>query len=376
VTPGSQYLLYYWHFTAWSRALTKDHPDRSDPDSVRGNRFTTVPKDATQNRGIAVEPSINGFYQLAVGQLLRRRLSKYGINLEEGQTIHRRVACEASIYNHFSTIDLSSASDTVSKNLVKLLLPGDWYQLLDSLRSPVTQIGDKTVYLNKFSSMGNGFTFELETLIFLVLSIVTYEFQGKHLTAGSDVFVYGDDIIVPREGVECLISLLRFSGLTVNRKKTFITGSFKESCGGDFFSGVNVRPHYLKEYPNDPQTWISLANGIRRMVVNHNHSGGRVRMPQRAWFRALDHLPTNIRRLRGPDALGDLVIHDCEERWSYRWRHSIRFIRVWRPVTRGIPLSKWSPLVQLASALYGVPSTGPILRGSVKGYKVGLVPYS
>lgn len=331
--------------SAWSHAC----PARYFP-QVPGNRFTTVPKDATKDRGIAVEPGVNIVGQLAVGDVLKDRLKRRGIDLRgtedrflpvlralglelgrpwKGQILHREMAKEASVSCSHSTIDLSNASDTLSLNLVKLLLPDDWFDLLSDLRSPYTRFShtgkkadERWYYLEKFSSMGNGFTFELETLVFLSLA------KAVGGTIGVDSFVYGDDIIVPDRITADLLAVLKFAGLTPNEGKTF-TGAcnFRESCGGDFFFGHDVRPFYIKESPDDPAAWITIANNLRHWSLKWE-------MPELMAVRAsvLDNIPADIRRCRGPEELGDLVIHDDIGQWNTTIRGSIRYIRAWRPI--------------------------------------------
>lgn len=378
VTHDAAALLPFWEETAWFRSLAHEFPDRSEPLRVRGNRFTSVPKDGTTERGIAIEPSLNVYFQLGVGRCLRSRLKRVGIDLDDGQSLHRRVACEASRSKngHLATIDLSSASDTVCKNLVRLLVPGSWLDLLETLRSPTTVVDGKTHHLQKFSSMGNGFTFELETLLFYSISAQAMIEQGVQPQAGVNLLVYGDDIIVPTECAEGVLSALRYLGFTPNLRKTYVRGLFRESCGGDYFDGVPVRGHYLKEFPREPSDWISLANGLRRTFESF---GGEIAFRcfgARAWSRALGNLPTRIRNLRGPSALGDIVIHDVSSTWRPKWRYGIRYFPSWVPITQGIPLTRFRPEVQLASALYGVPSTGPFQRGRVSGYRIRDIPYS
>jgi len=369
LTHDSWPFLFPWSGTLWSKAVAASCKEIS---FTHGNRFTTVPKDNEKRRGICVEPSINVFFQLSYGRFIKKRLKGVGINLTDGQDIHRRVACEASIRGHLATMDLSNASDTVCKNLVKLLLPSRWFEVLDDLRSKKTLISDKWLLLEKFSSMGNGFTFELETLLFLGLIWAL----RPELTPGKDLFVYGDDIIVPTDISSDVMSMLSFSGFSVNKSKTFVDGPFRESCGGDFFLGEDVRPHFLKESPNEPQQLISLANGLRRLS---RRSESRSRHVNRAWFGILDALPNTIRSLRGPEGLGDLCLHDNEERWQFRWRSGIRYIKVYRPAShRKVSWQNFKPDVILASAVYGLPwgNGGVIPRDSVLGYKLGWVPYS
>lgn len=280
---------------------------RSAHKAVRGNRFFTVPKDSEKDRGCCVEASLAVSFQLAVGKVLKQRYRKrYKVDLAtESEAIHHRLAREGSLFGNWATIDLSNASDTVSKGLIDLLLPDDWFMLLNSLRAPVTHVPDerKTYFLQKFSSMGNGFTFELETIIFR--SLVE--------TLGSEGYVFGDDIIVPSDKAEMVVNALTFFGFTPNRKKTFLKGAFRESCGGDFMSGRLVRAYYLKEIPDDPQKWIAVANGLRKADPH-------LRYFKAAWWYAIDQIPTKY-RVFGPEWLENSVIFCPDARPTER-RHT------------------------------------------------------
>lgn len=391
ITPAAWPWIFPWHGSAWRDAS-------ADAGGVltfsRGNRFTTVPKDCAKDRGIAIEPSVNVFYQLAYGSAIRRRLLRVGLDLRHAQENHQQLARSASSNGLLGTIDLTNASDTMSWSLVKLLLPPDWFDCLNRLRSPFTQVDGKWVHLRKFSSMGNGFTFELETLIFLSICLAAVELEHgvSMLVIGRDISVFGDDIIVPTQYSKVVLAALRFCGFTPNPKKTFLDGVFRESCGGDFFNGAAARPHQLEDYPNEPQDWISLANGIRRMgfePVLRSIDPAYLR----AWFRALEPIPVAIRKCRGPLELGDIVIHDEAEHWQTRSRSGIRYIRVYRPARfRVLPWSHWKGATVLASAVYGQSSgtfarswrpdegrfdrSGVIPRDGVAGYKIGWVPRS
>lgn len=368
VTSESVCLLPLVDSTFWFRQLVTD-TRHSEPEVVRGNRFTTVPKDALKERGICIEPSVNVFLQLAVGAKMKERLKSFGIDLVDGQMLHRSWAQRASRDGLHATLDLSNASDTVAKKLVELLLPTDWFLLLSSLRSPFSRVGKSWYRLEKFSSMGNGFTFELESLIFSAIC-----FACGCGEPGKEFHVFGDDIIVPTKHAADVLSALRYFGFSENARKTFVDGPFRESCGGDFFNGTAVRPHYVKTLPSEPQHWISLANGIRRMVCEDHLAAFHNSPAFAAWQRSLDPIPAAIRRLRGPEELGDLVIHD--DVFRRRWRNGIGYVRVYRPVARPLPWHHWRANVVLASALYGLPGEGVIPRNGVSGYKVGYVAFS
>jgi hypothetical protein len=145
-----------------------------------------------------------------------------------------------------------------------------------------------------------------------------------------------------------------------------VNGSFRESCGGDYFDGQPVRAHFIKELPNEPHQLISLANGLRRTMSRFSHLDVVRRRLLRPWHAVLDGLPTDIRRLRGPTSLGDAVIHDTRgwiTRTAKRCSQS-REIRTWSAVGGVIPMCHWRSSVVLAAALYGVPSKGASSRGT------------
>lgn len=401
VTQSARCFLEDWRETAWFRGLAHERPHLTDPKVVNSDRFVAVKKTAKTHRGIAIGPSLNTYYQLGVGTAMRRRLELHGIVLEDAQLIHKQVACEASFKGGLVTVDLSSASDTVSRLLVKFLCEETWFTLLEALRTTHTVIDNKRVHLHKFSAMGNGYTFELETLIFLSIARASCIINGINPVNGVNVFVYGDDIIVPSGAASTLLGALGLCGFTPNKQKTFVEGWFRESCGGDYLAGVDVRPYFIRKFPNEPQEWIGLANGLRKMAHGTTGSHQRWAYLRRAWLRAVDQIPVHIRSCRGPESLGDIVLFDASQNWKFVkgekhkvavYDHSganlppvtisvdpcpqVKWLRVYRPVVKPIDWKHWTPLTQLAAALYGVPSDGPLPRGDVSGYKVALVSYS
>lgn len=237
---------------------------------VKGNTVAFVPKNAKTYRSIAVEPHINIFVQKGIGSLIRSRLRRIGINLND-QGRNQKLAKLASQTNSLATIDLSMASDTLSIELVRDLLPADWYFLLDLTRSKLGYVEDRWMKYDKFSSMGNGFTFELETLIFWALARATSDalhVKGTHS-------VYGDDIILPSASAERFFEVLSFCGFVPNSKKSFTTGPFRESCGEDFYLGVPIRPFFIRGQILTMHDKISLHNQIFHYALRRNVGFGR-----------------------------------------------------------------------------------------------------
>lgn len=376
LTSGAAWYTLPFLQTCWGRITAERHGQLS---WVRGNRYLTVPKTCKIDRSIAVEPSLNVFYQLALGTSIRNRLNtSTGWDLDRAQDIHRQKAKESSVTREFATLDLSNASDTVSIELVRLLLPPRWFEELYALRSPFTRVNGKWCKLEKFSSMGNGYTFELETLIFAALCSVSLRRCGASGCLGEDLFVFGDDLIIPDRCFQPVVAMLKFCGFEINQEKSFHSDvPFRESCGGDYFDGFDVRPFYLKELKNDPWDMLPDCNGVRSILEKLR--GFKPSTPDHFWQNYCSVLPSAVRECQGPKDLGDIVIHNPDwDHWRIKWKHCIRYFKCVIRVSKALPWHHWHPDVVLACALYGVGDgyLGITPRDPVSSYKVAWVPYS
>jgi hypothetical protein len=256
---------------------------------VAGSKLSFVPKTAITDRPICIEPLLNGLIQKGHGSYIRGRLRRHGLDINRAQDAHKALAKQGSITGSLSTIDLSSASDTISYMLIMSLLPREWFERLDAVRSPSYTYEGKTYSFEKFSSMGNGYTFELETLIFYALALATLDYLGL---SGQTCSVYGDDIIIPTEAFDTLSGVLVACGFTVNVSKSFSTGPFRESCGGDYFFGNDVRCFYLKD---------SLSPRILTLFVNFLERKGLRYMFPKLRRLLLRLIPRAFSRHWGPD---------------------------------------------------------------------------
>lgn len=269
---------------------------------VPGNKVTTVPKSAKTDRTIAVEPDLNMYIQKGLGGVIRRRLKRVGIDLDD-QTNNQRLAKLASLTGELATIDLSSASDCISLRLVELLLPPDWTEAIKQARSPRGTMPDGSlITYQKVSSMGNGFTFELESLIFWALcsSVISHLRPASRRLA-----VYGDDLILSSEICHTVLWLLKYSGFTPNTKKTFSTGPFRESCGKHYFRGIDVSPFYIKKDVKSPDRLISVANRIRTWSVT---AFGLDALLMPSYHRVVSLLPKALQRPSIPCRFGDIAL--------------------------------------------------------------------
>jgi len=237
----------------WASALAKTEEEDwySVPVVIHDGKLEFVPKSAKTYRSTVTEPVLNGLYQLALGDYLVDRLGAFGVDLRD-QTRNQSLAREGSLTGALATLDLKSASDCIAIELIYDLLPLEWASGLARARTGAIQFRGQRYVQEKFSSMGNGFTFPLESLIFWALACAV-------CSKGETVSVYGDDIILPSKRFDALVELLTAVGFIPNVKKSYATGPFRESCGADFLRGVNVRPYYQKEWVSQ-RTLFTLHN--------------------------------------------------------------------------------------------------------------------
>lgn len=229
---------------------------------VSANKVAFVPKTAKTFRSIAVEPLANGYLQKGIDLHLRHRLKRVGIDLRY-QSLNQAMAHQGSLSESedgFCTIDLSSASDSISIGLVRELLPPAWFDLLNRVRSPSYELqGAPQKRYEKFCSMGNGFCFPLQTLLFA--SICHASGCGE---PGKDFMVYGDDIIVRKKFFAMVVAFLARVGFKTNVRKTFAEGPFRESCGANWYKGEDVTPFTLDFELDDLRSLFKFANLARR----------------------------------------------------------------------------------------------------------------
>lgn len=345
---------------------------------VPGNRFSTVPKTVVTDRPIGVEPLGNMLLQKAYGARIKRRLRAFGIDIDTCADKHRNII-RTGHYNSFATIDLSSASDTISTEFVKQILPYEWFDALNRARCHYTRFENEWLYNHKFSSMGNGFTFELETLLFYSICLAVREIYGRNKDI---VSVFGDDMIVSRDTASRLIWALEMSGFTINYDKSFIDGPFRESCGEDGWLDyktnkiVKVRPVYIKELDMDSTSFhMQLYNRIYSIALVYDLNLLDYRyIPLLRKIRArILHLKLEIPVV--PHFMGDTGIHPLPG-WKFSSRCKF-IVKKSRYKTFG-----FDPDLQLACLLYGIPSRGVVPRGSKYTYAVkymslkGLAPQS
>lgn len=262
-------------------------------DIVTESRATTVGKDLTARRMICIEPTADMFFQQGTMHIMYKRLAKVGLDVTSLPFLHKILAYRASVSGQNATVDFASASDSIAIELLREILPSKWFSCLATIRCPLMKVGGESVKLECFSTMGNATTFPVETLVFWSLA-VGCEMRETYLTAHRNsplrtlnryiptlgerrrVSVFGDDCIVRTRIAPRFIEVCEALGLLTNKLKTFAGEGpgFRESCGGDYYHGRDVRPFYLRAPTSAKRSalepWLySSLNGIIRSYIKY-----------------------------------------------------------------------------------------------------------
>lgn len=268
-----------WHFyrdnspTMWKTAELFRQSQYGSCEVVASSNMTFAKKNFDIARVINTEASLEMLFQLALGSQIEELLYEwFHIHLSKQPTINKALARVGSIDGSFATIDLKSASDLISLAFMEWFLPPRLFKTLTSVRAKSIKLEDgSALELFTFSTMGNGFTFPLQTLVFA--SIVEAVYLDRELPVYNKAqvpafSVFGDDIICVSTAFDSVVETLGWCGFTVNLNKSFNRGRFRESCGGDFFKGRNVRGVYLRKLSHETH-FFSIFNRISRWSATH-----------------------------------------------------------------------------------------------------------
>jgi hypothetical protein len=288
-------------------------------DEERPARVILVPKTMKTPRVIAAEPAALQWMQQALARelvvlleqdpLVGMSLTRDGMVGFSHQTPNQKLASEGSKSGSLATLDLSEASDRVSLGQVQTLLAcapwtSDAMMAARSLRVQLPSDGG-VLRLKKFASMGSALCFPVEAMAFLAAVFVGIERQliaegrVQHLTRRTvkqfqgAVRVYGDDIIIPTDYVDAVSAVFAQMGWKINGGKSFWTGKFRESCGGDFYDGADVTPAYLRrELPTKLHGLKADEAGRKASLVAFRNN-----LYQRGLWRTAHYLDKHIRKV-------------------------------------------------------------------------------
>lgn len=237
---------------------------------VKSIKMDAVPKSYKATRIIGPDTTIGGFLSKGLGRYIRTRVeANTHIDLALQQERHKVWARNSSRSGLSATIDMSKASDSFTRQHLRMLLPPEWFAVADvcSMKEYVTPYCSDPKPLASVMLMGSGHTFPLQTLLFYALAQAASDLaQIRGL-----VSVYGDDIIIPNRLAPIFIWAMTKSGFSVNAEKSFWSSDhlhvekFRESCGGDFYDGHPVRP-WMPECETGPVTKASYIAELHKAI--------------------------------------------------------------------------------------------------------------
>lgn len=251
---------------------------------TRESRIVFVKKSMKTRRVISAEPATLQYLQQGINRILDEYIHSHPvlrrhINLHN-QEVGGAMAIAGSGGQGWSTIDLSSASDTVTTDLVKNVFRGTpVLPFLLALRSRTVRLpSGERMEIAKYAPMGSALCFPVETLIFACAVELTIRRAHRFgLSSRTRPFnVYGDDIIVPDDLFDEVLATLHSLGFIANASKSFGPGArFRESCGHDGYGGVDVTPLRISRgFATSPDRWDSSHAAHYMGLIDFANSAG------------------------------------------------------------------------------------------------------
>jgi hypothetical protein len=236
------------------------------------SRFEFVPKTFEKARGICIEELEMQWLQQGVRSALYRTIEEHpltkGYVLFTDQSVNGHLALQGSATRESATIDMSAASDRISRALVKRLFSGN-PELLEALLALSTRTitlpnapgVPRRLKCKKFAPMGSALCFPVMGLTHWALIKSLFLFL-RVPRKDSYVFVYGDDIIVSSKYAHIVYQLLPLFGMKLNKGKSFHRSHFRESCGTHAYKGVDITPTKFKTLVKFPPRNNDLVSNL------------------------------------------------------------------------------------------------------------------
>jgi len=307
--------LYLWHVLTGSDKTLQD-ADRLNsheygpPVAIKGAaKWASAPKDCVTDRPTVTPTTLGSFLTRSLGIALEGELDRLGFSVDTQPDRQRELARLGSLDETVgqwwrpATVDSTSASDTQYMALHSYLLlgcPNIWRAICATregvISIPVSVLGrvvalsdcgltplalhglhvvddhlidneDPHVKVHMTGGMGCGFTFPLQTFTYLALAIGLMDIREVPVHAYPCGFrmrmlgVFGDDVALPEVVAAEYVGILKELGMLPNEAKTYLSGPFKESCGTDWFRGLDIRGVYCKQLNSDADK-VSLFNRL------------------------------------------------------------------------------------------------------------------
>lgn len=226
------------------------------------SRFKFVEKQYDKARGICIEENEMMWAQQGIKNYMYNVLESHpltrGLVNFSDQSINQQLALSSSFSMANATLDEKEASDRVARILVHVL-----WKLVPDMRDVLMALSTRSIQgpaeanfsmvnIKKFAPMGSALCFPVMSVVHFALLHAIADVHGSDAASADikrNLYVYGDDIIVPTRIVDHVLDVFPRYGLKFNTDKSFWRSKFRESCGLHAYNGVDITPVFLKRLP-------------------------------------------------------------------------------------------------------------------------------
>jgi hypothetical protein len=310
------------------------------------SRLEFVPKTFSKAREICVEELVMQWLQQAMRRAIYRHVEGYSpakgfINFAD-QSVNAMLALENSLTKKKATIDMSAGSNRIPRNLVVRLFKMCDRNFLKALlrlstRTVRLPFGDKKyMKLNMYAPMGSALCFPVMSLVhYALVHAICIHFHDCSKDYTTQVYVYGDDIIVDCDMIPYIYDTLPHFGMKLNTKKSYAYSYFRESCGMNAYYGIDITPTRFKRLVNNPRDFNGLASALANEASlyhkGYKHTAAILRESIRRTYRTI-----NFGFVPPKSGYVGFIRHDFDATWDLvserRWNRSLQHWEVLRLV--------------------------------------------
>lgn len=292
-----------------------------DPSLSSIARVHVVPKNYKQGRTIAMISTVKQYLLSGVRKALEERIVATTPEIHLGdQEANQAFAQQGSTgILSYATVDFSAASDSISRQLARAILPDSVWADIDPLMDTRMAVGGKSIPCHIFALSGTSVTWDLESVIFLAIARTATNIAARWL--GCKLLpphVYGDDTVIDLRALDTFYDLTCMLGMEFNRSKTFSAGRYRESCGCEYLCGFDVHSIY---YPRGGVGLWTKESIRAKRLVNPEALEAAIALQHRLLaantsFKAAGDYVAMVVRGFYPDMTSHVPGTDCADLWE------------------------------------------------------------
>lgn len=317
--------------TAYGRGMVElaHHVPQSTRELWGMDYIRSVPKSYKAYRIVSPQRPIENFLSGMIWDSMNSAIKDDMRFAYLDQSRSKYAAFQASISQDYATLDLTQASDRIPLSLIAEIFPTKFVLLIPYITCRYFGLFDHTIrggkvvhvpheengkvrhyidYIGRYwmyGSMGSRTTYLVESVFFLAVAEAAADIMGLRSTRKPPIIV-GDDMIVDSRLAQLTVDLLYKVNAVPSEDKSYLTGSYREACGAEYYYGVDTHTYYC------PRKVLSTKANNRQVTAealvdmqHHFYYSPHVRA----------FLTSEVRRLV-PDMTSHLVDTECVDLWE------------------------------------------------------------